>query len=97
MSKPNVLVIDDESGILDTLRILLKNEGFAPHTALGGRQGLEMIPQVAPDIVLSDVRMPSVVSAASRLTPSHRRSMALRRADDCPSAANESPSRCTLP
>ena len=60
MSKPNVLVIDDESGILDTLRILLKNEGFAPHTALGGRQGVEMIPQLAPDIVLSDVRMPSV-------------------------------------
>ncbi|HET7458802.1 MAG TPA: sigma-54 dependent transcriptional regulator [Gemmatimonadaceae bacterium] len=60
MTKPNVLVIDDESGILDTLRILLKNEGFAPHTALGGRQGVEMIPQLAPDIVLSDVRMPSV-------------------------------------
>ena len=30
-----VLVIDDESGILDSLRILLKNEGFAPTVALG--------------------------------------------------------------
>ncbi|MFL5577290.1 MAG: sigma-54-dependent transcriptional regulator [Gemmatimonadaceae bacterium] len=59
-SKPNVLVIDDESGILDTLRILLKNEGFTPHTALGGRQGLDKIAELAPDIVLSDVRMPSV-------------------------------------
>src|SRR5919112_2974578 len=59
-TKPNVLVIDDESGILDTLRILLKNEGFAPHTALGGKQGLDMITDVQPDIVLSDVRMPSV-------------------------------------
>jgi DNA-binding NtrC family response regulator len=59
-TRPNVLVIDDESGILDTLRILLKNEGFAPHTALGGKQGLEMITDLAPDIVLSDVRMPSV-------------------------------------
>ena len=26
--KPSVLVVDDESGILDTLRILLRNEGF---------------------------------------------------------------------
>ena len=59
-TRPNVLVIDDESGILDTLRILLKNEGFAPHTALGGKQGLEMISDLSPDIVLSDVRMPSV-------------------------------------
>ena len=58
--RPSVLVIDDESGILDTLRILLKNEGFAPHTALGGKQGLEMIADISPDIVLSDVRMPSV-------------------------------------
>ena len=59
-TRPNVLVIDDESGILDTLRILLKNEGFAPHTALGGKQGLDMIADLSPDIVLSDVRMPSV-------------------------------------
>src|SRR5512132_4155417 len=59
-TRPSVLVIDDESGILDTLRILLKNEGFAPHTANGGQQGLELIERLAPDIVLSDVRMPNV-------------------------------------
>ena len=59
-SKPSVLVIDDESGILDTLRILLKNEGFTPHTALGGRAGVEQIATLDPDIVLSDVRMPMV-------------------------------------
>ena len=57
---PRVLVIDDESGILDTLRILLKNEGFAVVTALGGKAGLEQLAAQAPDIVLSDVRMPSV-------------------------------------
>src|SRR5215212_10750381 len=59
-SKPSVLVIDDESGILDTLRILLKNEGFTPHTALVGRAGVEQIATLDPDIVLSDVRMPMV-------------------------------------
>ena len=58
--KPTVLVIDDESGILESLRILLKNEGFVPHTALGGRLGLEQIAALSPDIVLSDVRMPTV-------------------------------------
>ena len=57
---PNVLIIDDEAGILDSLRILLKNEGFTPHVALGGKQGLEQIESLSPDIVLSDVRMPSV-------------------------------------
>ena len=58
--KPNVLVVDDETGILETLRILLKNEGFTPHVALGGKQGLDQIAALAPDIVLTDVRMPSV-------------------------------------
>ncbi|CAA9289430.1 MAG: two component, sigma54 specific, transcriptional regulator, Fis family [uncultured Gemmatimonadaceae bacterium] len=58
--RPRVLVVDDESGILDTLRILLRNEGFEPHTAHGGRQGLEMLTELAPDVVLTDIRMPNV-------------------------------------
>lgn len=57
---PKVLVIDDESGILDSLRILLKNEGFTPLTALGGKVALEQLDAINPDIVLSDVRMPAV-------------------------------------
>ena len=59
-SKPTVLVVDDESGILETLEILLRNEGFAPHVAAGGKAGLEMISTLSPDIVLTDVRMPNV-------------------------------------
>jgi DNA-binding NtrC family response regulator len=58
--KPSVLVIDDESGILDTLRILLKKEGFEVLTAQGGKAGLDQIKGAAYDIVLSDVRMPQV-------------------------------------
>jgi two-component system response regulator HydG len=57
---PRVLIVDDESGMLDTLRILLKGEGFAPVVAHGGRQGLEQLAAVRPDIVLTDVRMPDV-------------------------------------
>ncbi len=67
---PSVLVVDDESGILQTLEILLRAEGFAPHVAQGGKAALERIPQLSPDIVLSDVRMPGVggveVLAAAR-------------------------------
>ena len=57
---PCVLIIDDEAGILDSLRILLKNEGFTPHVALGGKQGLAQIEALSPDVVLSDIRMPAV-------------------------------------
>ncbi len=55
-----VLVIDDESAILDTLRILLKNRGFDPTTAQGGKAGLEALQSGRPDIVLTDIRMPGV-------------------------------------
>jgi two-component system response regulator HydG len=58
--KPSVLVVDDESGILDTLRILLRNEGFEVATAQGGKAGLEQIRSGTHDIILSDVRMPQV-------------------------------------
>jgi DNA-binding NtrC family response regulator len=57
---PTVLVIDDEMGILDTIRILLKNEGFIPYTALGGKKGLEQIAALRPELIITDVRMPDV-------------------------------------
>jgi two-component system response regulator HydG len=57
---PSVLIIDDESGIVDSLRILLKNEGFAAHVALGGQEALNRMSEIEPDIVLTDVRMPTV-------------------------------------
>lgn len=58
--KPSVLVIDDESAILDTLRILLKKEGFEVVTAQGGKAGLDQIRAGVHDLILSDVRMPQV-------------------------------------
>ncbi len=60
MSRPAILVIDDESAILDTVRILLKNEGFDVATAQGGRAGLEALQKGEHQIVLSDIRMPGV-------------------------------------
>lgn len=59
-SRPTVLIIDDESAIVDTLRILLKNEGFAAHVAFGGKQGIDQINAIRPDIIICDIRMPSV-------------------------------------
>ncbi len=58
--QPSLLIVDDESGILDTLRILLRKEGFDVTTAQGGKAGLEAIRTGQHDIILSDVRMPQV-------------------------------------
>jgi two-component system response regulator HydG len=73
--RPVVLVIDDESGILETLEILLRSEGFDPRVAQGGKAGLEKLAGESPDIVLTDVRMPGVtgveILAAARASDEH--------------------------
>jgi DNA-binding NtrC family response regulator len=69
-SKPSVLVIDDEQGILDVIRILLNNNGFTAYTAHGGRAGIEQIQAIAPDIIISDIRMPDL-SGTDVLTAAH--------------------------
>ena len=58
--QPSVLVVDDESSILDTLRILLRKDGYEVATAQGGKAGLEQIRSGNHSIVLTDVRMPQV-------------------------------------
>ena len=58
--KPKVLVIDDESSILNTLQILLRGEGFEVEVAQSGRDALDRLADIGPDIVLTDVRMPGV-------------------------------------
>ena len=75
MSEPRILIVDDETAILDTLRILLKREGFAVETAIGGQQGIDRMHEVRPDVLLTDVRMPGVgglevLLAAREMDPS---------------------------
>jgi len=72
--RPRVLLVDDETGILDTLKILLKGEGYEVLVADGGGQGLERLEEERPDIVVTDIRMPGtsgmdVLSKAKEVDP----------------------------
>ncbi|MGH8437021.1 MAG: sigma-54-dependent transcriptional regulator [Pseudomonas sp.] len=55
-----VLVVDDERAILETVEILLRGEGFEPVVLQSGREALDQLPQLSPDIVVTDIRMPGV-------------------------------------
>jgi two-component system response regulator HydG len=70
IDRPSVLIVDDESAILDSLRILFKHEGFDVTVAQGGRAALDVLDRAVPHLVLTDVRMPTVsgidVLAAAR-------------------------------
>jgi len=56
--KTKILIVDDEMGILDTLQILFRSEGFEVAVANSGREALESLSRERPDLVLSDIRMP---------------------------------------
>jgi two-component system response regulator HydG len=56
--RPLLLLIDDEQSLVENLTVLLKREGFEVISELTGAGGLQRFRDEAPDIVLSDVRMP---------------------------------------
>ncbi len=58
--KPVVLVVDDERSLVETVTVLLEEEGFAVLRALTGEEGLKLFKEASPDLVLSDVRMPKM-------------------------------------
>ena len=69
-----VLLVDDEVGILESLQLLFKSEGYEVTTALGGGAGIEAIEEARPDIVVSDIRMPGatgldLLSTAREIDP----------------------------
>lgn len=53
-----VLVVDDEQGILEALADLLREEGYRVLTASHGREALERMAELKPDLVLTDWMMP---------------------------------------
>ena len=57
---PNILVVDDEPSIVQTLSGLLIDEGFEVTTAENGYEALQQIESEAPDLVLLDIWMPGI-------------------------------------
>ena len=53
-----ILLVDDETAILDTLSILFRGEGWDVTVADSGPKALAALEDEKPDIVLTDIRMP---------------------------------------
>jgi len=57
---PAVLIVDDESTIIDSLEGILSDDGFEVIHAYNGYEALKKIESHAPDIVLLDIWMPGM-------------------------------------
>ncbi|MFH1153404.1 MAG: response regulator [Pseudomonadota bacterium] len=60
MGSEQVLVVDDESRILESIGFFLKREGFAVTLASNGREALAHYRQMRFDLVLLDISMPDM-------------------------------------
>ena len=54
----NILLIDDESSILKTLKIFLDGKGHTVYTAQTGNEGLSLYERHQPALVILDIRLP---------------------------------------
>lgn len=55
-----VVYIEDESEMIDLVKLILERKGFEIIGANGGREGIEEVRQRLPDLVLLDLMMPDM-------------------------------------
>ena len=52
-----ILVIDDEPLQRDILKTILDDEGYEAYTASSGEEGLKILREIKPDVILTDLKM----------------------------------------
>jgi two-component system response regulator VicR len=58
--KKTVVCIEDEPEMIDLVKLILGRKGFELIGAVGGREGLETVRKLKPDLVLLDLMMPDM-------------------------------------
>jgi excisionase family DNA binding protein len=59
-SGPVVLIVDDDERLREYVRVNLEMEGYTVHEAGSAEEGMKVLDDVRPDLVLLDVMMPQV-------------------------------------
>ena len=60
MTRERILVVDDEADARSALVALLREEGYAVDSAADGFKALPKLDEFAPDLVLTDLKMPGM-------------------------------------
>ena len=58
MTRPAVLVVEDEVRLARTIELYLGQRGFTVRTASHGQEALERIAEAKPDVIVADIMMP---------------------------------------
>ena len=64
MTKKIVLIAEDEFSVAEILAAVLGDAGYRVETAINGRQALERLKEIRPNVILVDYMMPVMDGAA---------------------------------
>lgn len=74
MSEGQILLIEDDDAIRLLLKFQLEAAGYGVHAAADGREGIRLLEEFVPDLVMTDLMMPDVDGhAVCRRVKSHFR------------------------
>ena len=65
-AKGRVLVVDDDSALVELIAIVLRQNGFQGRMEDAWRRALEAIPAARPDLVLLDLMLPGTTASRSQ-------------------------------
>jgi DNA-binding response OmpR family regulator len=60
IAKKCIVYIEDDPEMLDLVELILNRHGFDVHGAHGGREGIDLVHQEHPDLILLDLMMPDL-------------------------------------
>jgi two-component system, OmpR family, response regulator VicR len=60
IAKKCIVYIEDDPEMLDLVELILNRHGFNVHGAHGGREGIDLVHQEHPDLILLDLMMPDL-------------------------------------
>ena len=60
MSNTTILIVEDDSNLLDTLKYNLQKEGYEVITAIDGEQAVELAKKVMPELIVLDIMLPKL-------------------------------------
>jgi CheY-like chemotaxis protein len=90
-----ILVVDDEAPIVDLLVDIIEDHGYTALRAGNGAEALSIARAVRPDLIISDVMMPSLdgfgLLAALRTTPDLARTRVILMSAAFPTSGHGAP------
>ncbi len=57
---PKIVIVDDEAGITEEVADFLREEGYEVHVADTGKDVIEAVKNVKPDVLVLDIKLPDI-------------------------------------